>query len=313
MLPFGALQTILVILCCPETQYKRKAIYEIDTAGSEENLEKLASVESRAARHVEDKTAEVAATDVERTTTLTSVESVPPKKGFLREMSLYSGTYSTDPLWKMVIASVAILLNVACKSSTFITLHIDFLTPSGFYQIIMTGIIIAFYVVVAITSGVIFAAPPYLLGSATIGYMSAGPLIGGFFGALFPFLCAEPFAKFLTRRNKGVYEPEFHLIPVFTIGMVCAVAGLAGWGRVVENGDTIYLVCFLWGLMLFGMTSIAAWCTSWSLDAFRQHSTELFIMNMVFKNFVSPRASLCVVIITDPSSLVLLRPDKLCD
>ncbi|KAL6241457.1 hypothetical protein RBB50_011721 [Rhinocladiella similis] len=269
-LPFGALQTILVILCGPETQYRRRAIYEIDTAGSEENLEKLAAVENRAARHVEDpqKTADVAATDVERSTTLTSVESVPPKKSFVREMSLYSGTYTTDPLWKMVIASVAILLNVAC-----------------FYQIIMTGVIIAFYVVVAITSGVIFASPPYLLGSATIGYMSAGPLIGGFFGALFPFLCSERFAKYLTRRNKGVYEPEFHLLPVFTIGCVCAVSGLAGWGRVVENGASIYLVCFLWGLMLFGMTSIASWCTSWSLDAFRQHSTELFIMNMVFKNF----------------------------
>lgn len=36
----------------------------------------------------------------------------------------------------------------------------------------MTGIIIAFYVVVAITSGVIFASPPYLLGASTIGKSS---------------------------------------------------------------------------------------------------------------------------------------------
>lgn len=61
---------------------------------------------------------------------------------------------------------------------------------------------------------------------------------------------------------------------------VCAVAGLAGWGRVVDNGDSIYLVCFLWGLMLFGMTAIASFCTQWALDAYRQHSTELFIMNV---------------------------------
>jgi hypothetical protein len=39
--------------------------------------------------------------------------------------------------------------------------------------------------------------------------------------------------------------------------------------------------------MLFGMTAIASFCTQWALDAYRQHSTELFIMNMVFKNFVS--------------------------
>ncbi|KIW49206.1 hypothetical protein PV05_10905 [Exophiala xenobiotica] len=269
-LPFGALQTILVILFGPETQYRRKAIYETDTAGSEENLEKLASIEVRAARHVENpsKSAEASTDDIERTTTLASVDSVPPKRSFVKELALYSGIYTEDNFLKMVVASVAILLNVGCL-----------------YQIVMTGIIIAFYVVVAITSGVIFASPPYLLGASTIGYMSAGPLIGGFFGALFPFFVAEPFAKFMTRKNKGVYEPEFCLVPVFTIGMVCAVAGLAGWGRVVENGDSIYLVCFLWGLMLFGMTAIASFCTQWALDAYRQHSTELFIMNMVFKNF----------------------------
>ncbi|KAI1610620.1 major facilitator superfamily domain-containing protein [Exophiala viscosa] len=268
-LPFGALQTILVILFAPETMYRRRAIYEIDTAGSEENLEKLAQVEMRHVEHSRDISPDGESKDIERTTTaISSVGSIPAKKTFVQELALYTGTYVDDPLWKMVVASVAILLNVGCL-----------------YQIVMTGLIIAWYVAVAITSGVIFASPPYLLGSATIGYMSAGPLIGGFFGALFPFFTAEPLVKFMTKRNRGVYEPEFCLLPVMSIGMVCAVAGLAGWGRVVSQGASIYLVCFLWGVMLFGMTTIASFCTQWSLDAYRQHSTELFIMNMVFKNF----------------------------
>jgi hypothetical protein len=111
----------LIILFGPETQYRRKAIYETDTAGSEENLEKLASVEVRAARHVENptKSAEASSDDIERTTTLTSIEPIPPKKSFVKELALYSGVYTEDNFFKMVVASIAILLNVGCKFMSF--------------------------------------------------------------------------------------------------------------------------------------------------------------------------------------------------
>ncbi len=111
----------MVILFGPETQYRRKAIYETDTAGSEENLEKLASIEVRAARHVENpsKSAEASTDDIERTTTLASVDSVPPKRSFVKELALYSGIYTEDNFLKMVVASVAILLNVGCKYMSF--------------------------------------------------------------------------------------------------------------------------------------------------------------------------------------------------
>ncbi|KPI35680.1 putative MFS-type transporter [Cyphellophora attinorum] len=272
VLPFAALQTILVILFVEETSYNRRAIYEIDTAGSEENLEKLAEVEGRAAQHLEKRNAATADRDVEQdfgpTITHTStVETIPPRKTFVQRLALYNGTYTEDSVFKMALASVAILLNAGAA-----------------YQVFSTGFIIAWYVAVAIISGVIFASPPYLLGSAAIGYLSAGPLIGGLLGSAVPFFVTEPFIKALTRRNNGYYEPEFCLIPT-TISGVITVAGLVGWGFTVHNGQSIYLAAFLWGLMLFGMAWFATSATSWALDAYRQNSTEVFIMNMVFKNF----------------------------
>lgn len=268
-IPFAALQTIMVFLYCPETMYRRKAIYEIDTAGSEENLEKLASVEARAA-HSREHNGEQKGADLEKSMTQTtqrSVEPVPPPKTWLQEFSFYNGTFVDDSVIKMAISSVAIVLNVgAC------------------YQVLSTGVIIAWYVAVAILSGVIFASPPYLLSSASVGYLSAGPLIGGFLGAAFSLVISEPLVKSMTRRNKGVYEPEFCLIPI-TLGGVCSVAGLVGWGYAVHEFKNVYLICFIWAVILFGMTVIASFATQWALDAYRQHSTELFVMNMVFKNF----------------------------
>ncbi|KIW73930.1 hypothetical protein PV04_02009 [Phialophora macrospora] len=264
-IPFAALQTIAVILYCPETMYRRKAIYETDTAGSDENLEKLAKIESAAAHH-----GEKVGRDLEKTMTSTSqasIDSVPPKKTWVQELSLYNGTFVDDSVFKMAIASVAILLNVGAT-----------------YQVFMTGIIIAWYVAVAILSGVIFASPPYLLSSASVGYMSVGPFIGGLVGAIFSLVISEPLVKSMAKRNKGVYEPEFALLPV-GLGGACSVAGLIGWGYAVNEFKNIYLVCFIWGVILFGMTVVASFATQWALDAYRQNSTELFIMNMVFKNF----------------------------
>lgn len=267
-LPFAALQTILIIIFGTETMYRRQAIYETDTAGSEENLEKLAVIESRAAHHIEHRDdSDPTSEDLENPTTMTAEATIPPPRSFISQMALYNGTFVDDSVLKMALASVAILLNLG-----------------ALYQVLMTGIIIAWYVAVAIVSGVIFASPPYLLSSASVGYMSAGPLIGGFLGALLPFLASEPMIKYLARRNRGVYEPEFCLLPL-SLGGICTVAGLVGWGHAVKAFDSIYLVCFLWGLMLFGMTLIATFATQWALDAYRQNSTEVFIMNMVFKNF----------------------------
>lgn len=297
--PFAALQTLMVIFYCPETMYRRKAIYEIDTLGSDENLEKLASIEARATRHVENRDEEYrevedpekhahvelrnnsdgsqtgsnesgrAANDqtgtINRTTTTDSV--IPPPKTYWQELALYNGTFVEDSIPKMTLACLAILFNLG-----------------ALYQVIMTGLIIAWYVTIAIISGVIFASPPYLLGSAAVGYLSAGPLIGGLLGSIVSFFLSGPLTQGLTRRNKGIYEPEFCLIPIAP-STIIMVAALVGWGYAVHAFANVYVICFIWGLLLFGIIITATFATQWALDGYRQHSTELFVMNMVFKNF----------------------------
>jgi hypothetical protein len=66
---------------------------------------------------------------------------------------------------------------------------------------------------------------------------------------------------------------------VFTVG------GLIGFGYAVESAVSVYLVSFIWGTMLCGITISAISTSSYGLDAFRDNATEIFIMAMVFKNF----------------------------
>jgi hypothetical protein len=69
------------------------------------------------------------------------------------------------------------------------------------------------------------------------------------------------------------------------VGGVTSVAGMVGFGYTAQGFRSIYVICFCWGLMMFGLCIIAISTSAYALDAFRQHSTELFIMNMLFKNF----------------------------
>src|SRR5271167_4692662 len=66
---------------------------------------------------------------------------------------------------------------------------------------------------------------------------------------------------------------------------VFTVAGLIGFGYAVTSAVSVYLLSFIWGIALFGITISAIATSSYALDAFRDHATEIFIMAIVFKNF----------------------------
>jgi hypothetical protein len=87
----------------------------------------------------------------------------------------------------MVLSSILIMTNVGAS-----------------WVIFISGLLVAWYVAVAVVSAQLFYAPPYLFNAASVGYTSTGPLIGGIIGATFCSMVMDPMLKFLTRRNKGV-------------------------------------------------------------------------------------------------------------
>jgi hypothetical protein len=100
---------------------------------------------------------------------------------------MYTGSYSTDSVFKMIISSVVIMANIGASWTIFIS-----------------GLLVAWYVAISFLSAQLFYAPPYLFDAAGVGYTSTGPLIGGILGALACGFFMDPMLKWLTRINKGV-------------------------------------------------------------------------------------------------------------
>lgn len=77
-------------------------------------------------------------------------------------------------------------------------------------------------------------------------------------------------------------EPEFRLVFMSLAFVTCAI-GFFTFGYAMEAGKSAELCSFLWGIQMFGVI-IGIWsCLSYGLDAFRNLSSEMFIMNMLFK------------------------------
>jgi hypothetical protein len=62
--------------------------------------------------------------------------------------------------------------------------------------------------------------------------------------------------------------------------------GLVVFGYMCENRYSYYATATFHGMDLFGIVCAAIFCSAYAIDAFRDMSSEIFIMNMVFKNLL---------------------------
>ncbi|EUC42180.1 hypothetical protein COCMIDRAFT_39725 [Bipolaris oryzae ATCC 44560] len=266
LVPFVATEVILLYFFVPETNYNRDHRYDIDEL-SNENLAELAAIEVEKQKRSNGSEKE-GNDDFEKVgTNTTSRSAIPPKKTYLQSLAIFTGTYSDDNLLQLVIAPFAVCTNIAVL-----------------WMVFVTGGLTAFFVAQSYVMAQIFQAPPYLLSTAGVGYLSLGPFIGGLIGSIFIGVFYDPLIKWCAKKNNGVYEPEYRLLAM--IPSVTIVIGLCLFGHYAEKGSSFYLTAFFHGMDLFGIVIACISASSYVLDAFRDISSEVFIINMVFKNFL---------------------------
>lgn len=259
---FSGLQTLLLIFLVPETQYNRDHRYDIDELVNED-LKELGEVEKRHREQVED-----VGLGKSRTATSTRSEHrARAKKTYTQELAVFTGTYCNDNFLQLFIAPLAVCSNVAVL-----------------WVVVVSGTVVATYVAQAYVIAQIFSAPPYLLTASGVGYLSAGPTIGGLIGALFFGLVNDPIIKWCARKNRGVYEPEYRLLPAIA-GLFTGV-GLMLFGYLCQIHASYYATATMHGLTLFGIVAATIGTSGYGLDAYREMSSEIFVAGIIFKNFM---------------------------
>lgn len=131
----------------------------------------------------------------------------------------------------------------------------------------------------------IFASPPYLLGTAELGYMSAGAVVGGVLGSLICGSVSDPLIKFLARRNGGVYEPEFRLFLV-VLALVLTIVAYFPFGFMIRDGRSAVAISAMYGVATTAGQTCMTVVGSYIIDAYRDITVEVFVATMVLKNFL---------------------------
>lgn len=177
---FLVVQFILMFLFCPETTYLRETIYETDTLQTEtfEQIDKANEEHREQAIAVKELN--------ESSPSVTGAARQYKKKTFVQELKIYNGVFSHDNIIKWLFGMLLTLCN-----------------PGGFYVIIVSGLLCAWYVGSAIIMAGIFAGPPWTFDAAQIGYLGTGPFVGGMIGSIFLALFGDRVMKWMTVRNKG--------------------------------------------------------------------------------------------------------------
>jgi hypothetical protein len=178
------------------------------------------------------------------------------------------GTYTTESLPKMVLRPFFILLN-----------------PVVVWAVILIAFTTLWLVGISLVVAQIFSAPPYLLNTSQLGYLSAGPVVGGTLGCIVCGWISDPIAKYISRRNNGTYEPEFRL--TLMIGAtICSTLGYFLFGNLVTQGRTPAGMAAIWAVCVASVQFVAVSVGGYMVDAFRNISIEVFIISMIVKNFV---------------------------
>ncbi len=204
--------------------------------------------------------------DLEGTTTNDS--QAKARDSYLKRLRFYSGTYDKESLLWMILKPLIILIN-----------------PVVLWAVLFLALTQVFILGLAYTIAQIFGVPPYSLNTAQLGYMLAGPMIGGFLGCLLCGFVSDPAARWASKRNGGVYEPEFRLWLSVGTPLLSAL-GYFLFGNMAEQNKSPVAISVIFGIVFgsvqFSINSISTYL----VDGFRNISIETFIMAMTVKNFL---------------------------
>ncbi|KAG6009072.1 hypothetical protein E4U43_000065 [Claviceps pusilla] len=279
---FSAAVFPAVFLFCPETAYRREAKYNTDGIFEEEKLAPLPKFDNTTS------TADAAAAADDdaasprqrgfvlfpKTSAMQPIgDANTPPKTFVESMSLFDGRKTHERYWVLFLRPFPLILN-----------------PAFVWSCLIQGTMIGWTIFIGVIVAIMFIGPPFFWGEEKTGYTYVAPFIGAVVGFIISGVMADPLARWLTRRNKGIYEPEFRLVLVLPM-LITAGIGLYGFGVTADHlltGQYSYVVpltffAFEVGGMVIGTVASSLYI----VDAYRDLTVEGFTLMIIFKNIFS--------------------------
>jgi hypothetical protein len=138
---------------------------------------------------------------------------------------------------------------------------------------LIQGTLIGWTVLIGVVLAGIMLGPPLWFDEVKTGYMYTGAFVGALVGFAVCGLLSDWSARFLTRVNRGVYEPEFRMFLVLP-QLVLGCAGLYGFGWTSADAERYgwFWPDFFFAVEVAGMVCGAVASALYVVDAHREFS-----------------------------------------
>lgn len=188
---------------------------------------------------------------------------IPPKVSFARSLLPFNGRKTDENFVKLILRPLPL-----------------FLHPAVLWACLIQGALIGWTVMIGVVLAAIFLGPPLWFDEVTTGYMYTGPFVGALIGFLVAGLLADWTARIMTRRNRGIYEPEFRIVLVIT-QLVFGCAGLYGFGITAAKAGKYswFWPDFFFALEVMGMVLGAVASALYIADAYRELLLDFLLSN----------------------------------
>lgn len=230
----------------PETAYKRDARLNSDTAIGLQDMRQNGTVDSvHSDMEKRDPTSDQA--EILESTARTQ------RSTFRQTLALSNGRKSDESFWKLALRPLPL-----------------FVHPGILWACLIQGTLIGWTVFLGIILGAIMLGPPLFFSEVQTGYMYTGAFVGAVIGFVISGVLADSVPNWMTKKNRGVYEPEFRL-PLVIPMLILGCAGLYGFGITSENTSRYgwFWPDFFFALEVAGMVVGAVASSTYIVDAHR--------------------------------------------
>lgn len=123
----------------------------------------------------------------------------------------------------------------------------------------------------------------YNFSALGVGLVYLSPFIGGVLGTVVAGKVSDIVVKAMSRRNGGVYEPEFRLVMAIPVAITTAI-GLMGFGWSAQERDRWIVPTIFFGVISFGCSLGSTTAITFCVDSYRQYAGEALVTLNFSKN-----------------------------
>lgn len=190
-----------------------------------------------------------------------------PAKSFTQQLKPYHGRLNNDK-WIKVMMRPFIL----------------FAYPAVLWSAAVYACSIGWLIVVSESMAMIYRDPKsYNFDALQTGLVYISPFIGGILGTGVAGKISDIIVQAMSRRNGGMYEPEYRLVMAIPI-LISTCIGLMGFGWSAEEKDHWMVPTAFFGIISFGCSLGSTTSITFCVDSYRQYAGEALVTLNFAKN-----------------------------